>query len=65
MALKHSNGPSGQNRSIDKKLTEEKDGVGEASRTEMEAVQQCTESWSLCQCLCVCVVGMLYGSVVV
>lgn len=44
MALKHSNGPSGQNRSIDKKLTEEKDGVGEASRTEMEALQQCTES---------------------
>lgn len=45
MALKHSNGPNGQNRRIDKKkLTEEKDGVGEASRTEMEAVQQCTES---------------------
>lgn len=44
VALKHSNGPSGQNRRIDKKLTEEKDGVGGASRTAMEAAQQCTES---------------------
>lgn len=34
----------GKTGELIKKMTEEKEGVGEALRTEMEAVQQCTES---------------------